>query len=576
MITRKSLNGTWQFVADLDPKYHAQHCDYHEPDTCRKHWLDVPIPGVWNTYDKRYDIFEGVCWLSREFKLKPIQRNAIVRIRFGAVNYACNVYVNGTLAGKHEGGYTEFVFDITSSVKAGENHIAVQVDNRATTIKWPPCLGYFNYGGIHRDVNLDILEGPSLDDIRITAVPVKGNGKLRVRGRVINPVNNLSVSVACNKHSKQNAVSTNGRFAVSMNVPDIKAWSPDNPALYKVNLHLKQNNDIYDSTTIRSGFRTIKVHNKTIMLNDQKIDLKGICYVYDSSKHGLVMTEKQLTDDLRLMKQLGVNAIRCHYPMNQKFYDMCDRQGFMVWIEPPIYCMHPKDNARNTPFSDPAHIEVAANMMQEMISAARNHASVMIYGIGNECNLKNRESSSFFKQMSQIARQADPARLISYAALYGNVGTIAQYIDVLGINSYWGWYDKIWGGKGLLPEEEGKTSKCKSIDLKPMRTMLDDVLKKKQDLALLLTEFGADSMPGLISKQRCLWSEDYHADLISAIFAMAEEYPQILGTFPFCFSDYRDPSKGLNAYWDEFNYKGVVTYQRKKKKAFTALTEVYK
>jgi beta-glucuronidase len=213
-------------------------------------------------------------------------------------------------------------------------------------------------------------------------------------------------------------------------------------------------------------------------------------------------------------------------------------------------------------------------MGREMIAAARNHPSVAIYSIGNECNTRNPEAEPFFRRLAAVIRETDPGRLLSYAALYGIVGPAADLVDALGINSYWGWYDQI--GEGLSVAG-GSPAECspRPIDLAPMRAMLNEALKGRENLALLLTEFGADSVPGYYARSRDLWSEEYHADLLRAIFALADTYPQIAGTFPFCFADYRDPSKVHNGYWQEWNLKGVVTYERRKKLAFEALRERY-
>ena len=91
----------------------------------------------------------------------------------------------------------------------------------------------------------------------------------------------------------------------------------------------------------------------------------------------------------------------------------------------------------------------------------------------------------------------------------------------------------------------------------------------------MLTEFGADSEPGNHSARHALWSEEYHADLLREILALAAEYPRIAGTFPFCFADYRDPSKVHNGHWNEFNLKGVVSYEREKKEPFRILQVIH-
>jgi beta-glucuronidase len=268
--------------------------------------------------------------------------------------------------------------------------------------------------------------------------------------------------------------------------------------------------------------------------------------------------------------------------MDNNFYEACDRLGMLVWIEPPVYCYHPEDQETGTRFADQEWLSLAQNMAMEMIAVARNHPSVIIYSIGNECNTANPEAEAFFRALAGTIRDADQTRLISYAALYGIVGPIADIVDILGINSYWGWYDKIWGGKGLAPTGDSSTSDVHSsvekepIELAPMRKMIDEVMAQKSNLALLLTEFGADSVPGNYSASRDMWSENYHADLLSEILNLSNEYPQIVGTFPFCFSDYRDPSKVPNGYWNELNMKGIVDYHRNRKMAFNAIKEKYR
>ncbi|MCF7853756.1 MAG: hypothetical protein K9N51_03080 [Candidatus Pacebacteria bacterium] len=581
MTQHIDLNGTWDFVADLDPKYHAIHGGFQTPDANRRHWQKVPVPGVWQKYAERYDIFEGVCWFAREFTVSEAATVAIARLRFGAVNYLANMYLNGEKVGSHEGGYTEFALDVTGKLKPGVNHLAVQVDNRATTIKWPPCLGYFNYGGIHRGVSLEIIEGPALEDVRLEANSAENGWELLVRGRLADPSDKLIVRVSSDGMSWEDCVDEHGEFSTNVPCHDTPAWSPENPHLKPVVVELlDEARKILDRREYDFGFRTIAMQDGKVQLNGRPYPLKGVCYVYDSETTGLVMTPEQIETDLLLMKEAGCNAVRCHYPMDAAFYAACDRLGLLVWIEPPIYCYHPADDETGTRFADPEWLALAQKMAREMIAVARNHPSVAIYSIGNECNTTNTEAEPFFRTLATTIREADPTRLISYAALYGIVGPIADIVDVLGINSYWGWYDKIWGGKGLAPDdmegERPRELRVEPIDLTPMREMLDKVLTEKTNLALLLTEFGADSVPGDYSSSRDLWSENYHAALLREILALAEDYPRIVGTFPFCFTDYRDPSKVHNGYWNELNLKGVVDYHRNKKLAYSALQTAYR
>jgi len=583
--TEICLNGLWDFVADLDPKYHAIHGGFEKPEANRRHWLKVPIPGVWQTYGERYAIYEGVCWFAREFEVPELPDAAVALLSFGAVAYQTEVFVNGQHVGSHEGSYTAFTLDVTAALRAGQNTLAVRVDNRATTVKWPPVLGYFNYGGIHRDVSLEILPGAWLAEIALSAAEAAHGKELIVSARISKPDQAHIVRVAVGETlSWEDRVEEDGTFRTAVPFDEAPSWSPESPHLVAITVELlDEARIVHDRRELDFGFRSLAMQEGQILLNGAPYALKGLCYVYDSPVTGLVATVEQLETDLRLMKEAGCNAVRCHTPMDPKFYEACDRLGLLVWVEPPVYCYHPGDEETCTHFSDPIWSSLAQAMAREMVATARNHPSVAIYSIGNECNTANPEAEAFFRALAASIREADPTRLISYAALYGIIGSLADIVDVLGINSYYGWYDQIrQDGTDVLetagvpsPAAEGSSVQRRSIDLAPLRAMLSRVLSTKPELALFLTEFGADSLPGFRSQSRELWSEEYHADLLREILDLARDYPQIVGTFLFCFSDYRDPSKVHNGYWNELNLKGVVDYERRRKLAFDAVRRAY-
>jgi len=570
-----SLNGTWDFLVDLDPRYHRLHegasPPYADPGANRRHWRKVPVPGVWNKYADQLDIFEGVCWFAREFELGDLPRGATARLRFGAVNYKCRVFLNGRYVGAHEGGYTEFVLDVSSALRRGENLLAVEVDNRADGMLLPQCLGYFNYGGIHRDVALEIHRSAFIENAFFEAEPLDGRGRLRVTGTVVRPEKELLAALSCNGAEKTVEVGDEGFLDVEMDVPGVAPWSPDSPALYRAELRLLRCGRLVHEVSADVGFRRLEVAGKEIRLNGRAVFLKGLCYLYDSPAHGLVLEPEAFREDLALIKEMGVNTIRSHFPFTREFYEACDRAGLMIWIESPIYCIHPADEQRGTLFSDPAFRELAASMVTEMIVGARNHPSVAVYGLGNECNVENPEAEEFFRGLAETARRLDDTRPLSYASLYCNVGPMADIVDVLGINEYWGWYDRICPDNAACA---GKGAPTEPIDL----TILDEKLlslSRLHDRPILMTEFGADSIGGFHSDRLELWSEEYHAELVRRTFAVLARHPEVLGTFPFCFCDYRDPSKLYNGYWDGMNYKGLVSYHRRPKKAFYALKEIY-
>ncbi|NLX03801.1 MAG: hypothetical protein GXY33_01520 [Phycisphaerae bacterium] len=558
-MIRLDLNGLWDFVIDLDPRYHRDPV-YARPGFDRSKWHKAPVPGVWNYYAEKLDIYEGVGWFVREFSVEPLPPGAAARLRFGGVNYKCRVFLNGQHVGGHEGGYTEFTIDVSKVLAEGLNTLAVEVDNRETSTRLPPCLGYFNYGGIHRDVSLEIHPSAWLEELFIGAA----KGELRVRGLVQRSREGLALRVRCNGVETRESVGD--QFDVQFAADDVVPWSPDQPVLYPVTVELMEGEHVLHECAYRVGFRTIEMADGQILLNGRPIFLKGICYVYDSPVYGLTLKREQYLEDLRLLREMGVNTIRSHFPFTRAFYEACDEAGLMVWIEPPVYCIHPETDATGTVFSDPDFAALAEGMVGEMIVHARNHPSVVIYSVGNECNVENPEAEPFFRRLCQTVRSLDTTRLLSYASLYCIVGPLAEMVDILGINEYWGWYEQDIYSRKSAPA---------AIDLKMLDEKLDE-LKRKHAKPMLLTEFGADSRPGYFSASRDFWSEDYHADLIKETFAVLQRHREICGAFPFCFSDYRDPSKHVTGEWDGMNYKGVVSYRRRPKKAFDVLKYIYR
>ena len=264
--------------------------------------------------------------------------------------------------------------------------------------------------------------------------------------------------------------------------------------------------------------------------------------------------------------------------MDEKFYAACDEMGFLIWVEPNIYCYHPRTGDRGTLFADEKAKALAVQMVEELLPPARDHVCVSIYGIGNECNTANPEAPAFFAALAEVLRREGGSRLISYAALYGTVDGVFDLVDIVGINSYWGWYDKLDMAPdqdGWKPEREDDSGR-EPIDLTPFHGMMRDILEKiGGKKALLLTEFGGDAVPGYFSRSREMWSEEYQADLIEEIIRTAADYPQIMGTFVFAFEDYRDPSKDFNGYWNEWNLKGLVDYARRPKKSYEAVKRCY-
>ena len=574
-----SLNGIWKFAPEHDQRPTNNHNVgterpfYADERLDRRHWENVQVPGVWQRYSEKYSIYEGVCWFYREFELGEADDVALARLVFKGVNYRAEVYMNGSYAGEHESGYTEFSFDVSSLLRSGKNVLAVKVDNRPLITKWPNDWGYGVFGGIHRDVFIELYKGDFISDISI--IPdydtQRGCGVLRFAAKGSPDVRFAQIKL-CDTVKRVDF--KDGEASALLEFCEVEPWSPESPALYDI--EIGDGRCVYEKHKI--GFRHLSFKNRKILLNEKPITLKGICYVYDSPRLGLVMERAQLLEDLTLMKEANANFVRTHYPMSDDFYELCDELGLSVWIEPNVYCSKPHDDATDTVFKRAEYVDAAVSMTEEMVGAAKRFASVIIYGIGNECNTDHPEAYSFFETLSSAVRKDDGTRLVGYASLYGKVGSIADLVDVMGINSYYGWYG-VMSYFDIIDRLESDDSSVKARRVKNI-DKLHALIEKTEtltspDTPILLTEFGADSIPGYNSCAHELWSEEYHAAVVYEYVMAQKEHDSVAGGSVFAFSDYSDPSKPMNGRWNGYNLKGMVTYDRQLKAPYFALKKAY-
>ena len=283
MKTVCDLNGIWKFAPTFDQKPNNNHNViesaiplYAHPRLVRTDWEDVPVPGVWQRYAERYSVYEGVCWFYREFDLQDLRDDSFVNLVFKGVNYRADVYINGKYAGVHESAYTEFSFDISALVQPGKNAIAVQVDNRPTEVKWPNDWGYGVYGGIHRDVFVEVYNGSYLTDITLTPDydAERKQGILTVAGNA-KGVSALSVFLG---EEERIVDCCDGVFAAELRYDGVCPWTPEAPTLYP--LSVKADGIEYKSCKI--GFRNAQFKDGQFLLNGEPAYMTGACYVYDS------------------------------------------------------------------------------------------------------------------------------------------------------------------------------------------------------------------------------------------------------------------------------------------------------
>ena len=574
VLNRKitSLNGEWNYIVDVQEEGYYDYrmnptswgffrnAKPQRPEDLIEYDFDtsptMSIPSDWNTKDERLFFYEGTVWFKKSFDWHATAgRNTL--LYFGAVNYDCHVYVNGTKVGHHIGGFTPFNFDVTQQLKDGENTVIVKVDNKRHAEDVPTQIfDWWNYGGITRDVLL-IDVAP----LYIENYSLQIQKPFQKKGDKLNAQQLLQFEVKLNK--------AEAGQQVTLNIPELKfnktlttneegkaflnffakplLWSPENPKLYRVNLTLNG-----ETLTDDIGFRTIETRDKEILLNGKPIFLKGIS-IHEEKPNGGGRANS--TEDAHTLlswaKELGCNFVRlAHYPHNEYAIREAERMGILVWSEIPVYWTIAWTNTKT--------FENAQAQLRDMIARDKNRANIIIWSIANETP-HSAERDSFLSRLSTYARTQDNTRLISMAMEVTGASNYVnrlndnmnKYVDVVSFNQYIGWYRDV-----------------------------NDAPKMKWEIPynkpVIISEFGGGAKAGYHGAQNQRWTEEFQENLYRENIAMIDKIEGLAGTTPWILKDFRSPRRVLPDIQQYYNRKGLFSDKGEKKKAFYVLQEWYK
>ena len=508
-------------------------------DTARK----LNVPGDWNSQEPELFFYEGTVWHHRTFTLDP-KPGRRYRIHFGAVNYQAVVWINGREAGRHEGGFTPFQFDITDLLNDGENFVVVKADNRRAADQVPTVnTDWWNYGGITRPVRIIELPERHVRDWFLQYTPdgrIEGWVAASARGRVTLSIPELDLGQTVDTDADGRA-----HFALDAR-PQL--WAPDSPKLYDIELS-------FDDDTVhdRIGFRTIEVAGTEILLNGEPVFLRGVSLHEEAPGGGRAWSESHARTLLGWARELGANFVRlAHYPHNETMVRMADEMGLLVWSEVPVYW--------TIAFDDPAVYAKAERQLSEMITRDRNRASVILWSVANETPARPARTA-FLSRLADRARELDSTRLITAALdTQRDVGgarviddPLAAVVDVIGVNSYCAWYG---------PE---RPADCREI-----------AWRSPYGKPMVMSEFGGGALYGKHGPADHRWTEEYQAAVYAANLAMIAEIDFLRGLTPWILMDFRSPRRHLTGIQDFWNRKGLLSENGEKKAAWFVLRDWYR
>ena len=472
-------------------------------------------------------------------------------VHCGGAAVHATVAVNGRLAGEHRGPHTAFAFEITPFLRAHGNVLEIAVDNYFEE-NTPPLYGdYTVFGGLYRHVTLIETDPVCVDPLVAGgpgfAVETEADGTVRAKA-FVNGADDAEVSYTVNGQTF-----ASGEFKVA----GVSPWSPESPSLYDMTVTVRKGT-WRDSVTRKIGFRTVEFRKDGFYLNGKRRQMHGVNIHQEREGKGWAISDADITEDLEIVRRMGADAVRgAHYSHSQHFYDECDRLGIMSIIEFP---------AGSYVKTNDLYLSRLKGIVGEIVAQCRNHPTVMLWSIYNElysvwdCHrglMGPEDGAIVANEVQRHVKTLDTYHATTCAAAYSNRVELNRIADVLGFNSYPGWY------------HEGGVSGTKSED---MAKIIDAYLVAGRRTIVGIGEYGGGASLAHHANPftRPEPGDEFHpeenqTDLHVREYGVIKADQRVWGSFVWVMYDFASDNR------DEgdrrgINDKGLVTRDRKREK----------
>lgn len=553
-----SLNGLWDF-SYLGP-IGISSFKINQNSTTET----MPVPSAFDAMPA-YAGRRGTAIYRRHLTI-PAGRKAL--LKFSAVSMWCRVYVDENLLFEHACGYAPFTVELPPESFANRE-LTVLVDNRFDFDRVPMHLDYFDfyqYGGIIRDVALHILpvEDFWIESVQVIPTADYQSGECEavvfLNGKV---PSHFSLKFSCNGESltTNNAPATQSTIRTKFQVSNPRVWSPKSPHLHSLQVSLCDGaGHEVDDATVSFGLRKIEAKQGALWLNGQKLVLRGYNRHEWHPSTGPCTSLMQMAADLQLLKDLGCNFIRgSHYPQDQRFLDLCDAMGFLVWEENLGW------GQRENTFGSKKFQEDHLRALRSMVRESWNHPSVIIWGFLNEAWSNKEYVRPIFEETVSTLRSMDPSRLVSFATMCVMDDKQYDLVDLISINIYPGWYGAEASDDPLSlirPHIEKCFDHLDSLGWK--------------DKPLMISEIGSEALYGWHDSHNDFFTEEYQAAYLKEACLSALNHPRCSGIALWHFSDVRTYGGGKALVRPRtFNNKGTLDEYRRPKAGYKSVREVF-
>ena len=459
-----SIEGKWKFhwveSANERPEgFYALNYD-------DSHWGSMPVPGIWelNGYGDAIYVNTSYAWRSdwtgeppavqdkgnhvgsyrRTFTIPADWKGEDVYMHIGSATSNITIYVNGKYVGYSEDSKVACEFDITKYIIPGkENLIAMQI-MRWCDGSWNEDQDFWRLCGIAREAYLYARPKAHIDDVFITPDLTNNynDGKLSIK---------LTAPAAAGKTYKVQLFDPSGKDVTPQQVGDLtikkdgvgtaeilvpnpQKWTAETPNLYNLCISLYDGSKLLECIPQRVGFRKVEIKNQQLLVNGQPILIKGVDRHELDPDGGYVVSVDRMIQDIQVMKQLNVNAVRTsHYPNDPRWYELCDEYGIYVTAEANIES-HGMGYGEKSLGKDPRFHDMHIERQRHNIYVLKNHPSIIVWSLGNEAGYgKNFEDSYDFvkafdsSRPCQYEQAGNWGKTDIYCPMYADYGHCERY-----------------------------------------------------------------------------------------------------------------------------------------------------
>ena len=595
----RSLDGVWKFCPAFEELQFnhaflqdglatkrtyaaAEQDEYYgwiEPDFNDEAWWDISVPSSWNQAFPDMWSYEGFGWYRKTIEIPESWRGKRVVFVSDGANYRTVLFVNGEKVGVHEGGYVAFSFPIHEQLRFGEsNTIAVVVDNLSLIDRCPTERhDWWNHGGLYRSVRLEVTDRVFVDDAVVVTSATSNPPSVRVSaqirseddaGQEFRLTAQLTGSDGVLSASVFETFSLKDRRArveLVLPVENALLWSPHQPNLYDLRLDIceEETGRGRDSWSCRVGIRSIEVDGARLLVNGDPFIVQGINRYENYADTGMTPNDSALRRDIHLLKQMGANAVRCHYPNSPGTYDLYDEAGLFSVCEVPLYQWGRPGHSRK-------NLEAAKVQLEEMVRSLRNHPSVLMWSVSNETRTRPREEGEEHKKLSEMV-VAGNLELLEMAH------SLDPTRPAIEPSNRWP-DDPVFEKTGVLAPNVYIGARTPHIESLPM--MMDSMHERMNSLRemhpgkpILVSEFGQWSLRGFMTDY--FPGEGYQAELLRQYWEAFLKEPNFIGGFIWCFADSDVHRKYTRIYEMRCAY-GLYDIQRSPKQSARVMRELWR